>query len=265
MTSRRDLEATIALAALSALVVIAAPGHLLRAVFAVLLLVVLPGYSLMSALFPGRQLDWPRRLLLILGLGLSTSILLALLLNLTNEVSFGGLRSWTWTLGLLIAVCSGCAVAGERRRRAGITGAGSTFTIRRIRRGNLGVLFVALAIFSGAIAFARTPLAAKNALGYSAVWLLPATQGQTNAVRVGVTNGEQHAASYRLVLRIANKIVYSRRLQNLAPGENFAAGVKLNRSHRAGATLVVASLYLRDRPGSVYREATLSLPRRPSR
>jgi uncharacterized membrane protein len=265
MTRRSDLKATVALAAVSVLVVIAVPGaHLIRTVFAVLLLLILPGYSLMVALFPDNPLDWTQRLLLTFGLGLSVPILLALVLNLTNELSFGGLREWTWTLGLLIVICTGCAIASERRQRAPIAAASPAVTIRWIRRGDLGILLIALAIFGAAVAFARAPLAAKNALGYSAVWLLPGTQRQTNAVRVGVTSGEQHDTTYRLVLRIGEKIVFSRRLHNLAPGENFATVVKLHGSRPSRVTLV-ASLYLADRPGSVYREATLSLPRRTSR
>jgi uncharacterized membrane protein len=52
---------------------------------------VLPGYSLTAALFSGRHIDWPRRLLLVLGLGLSTSMMVALALDLFPS----GLRSWT--------------------------------------------------------------------------------------------------------------------------------------------------------------------------
>jgi uncharacterized membrane protein len=256
-SGRTDLAATAALAVVSALVVIGVPGaHLLRTMFAVLLVVVLPGYSLTAALFAGLRIDWPRRVLLTFGLGLSVSIVVALVLNLFPS----GLRSWTWALALLIATCSGCAIAAARRRRRGpVNPAVPTFSFPRVRLRDLCVALVALVVFGGAVAFARTPLAAKNAQGYSAVWLLPGAGGTTTRVRVGVTSAEQQARSYRLVLRIGSKIVYRRKLA-LAPGGNFATVVKLGGRQPRGAKLV-ASLYLRDRPNSIYRLARLSLSR----
>jgi uncharacterized membrane protein len=252
----RDLEATAALAAVSALVVLAVPGaHLLRAVFAALLVIGLPGYALTAALFAAPRIDLPRRLLLILGLGLSTAIVIALVLNSTPF----GLRSWTWTVALLIVTCSGCAVAAERRRRLFPAPASiPTFSVPHVRLRDLIVVLVALGVFGGVIAFARTPLAAENALGYSAVWLLPGSHGGTTTVRVGVTSAEKRTTSYRLVLRMGRKIVYERELANLAPGRNFTTVVRL--SGRPRSTTLEALLYRRGRPSSVYRLARLSLP-----
>jgi uncharacterized membrane protein len=252
-----DLAATAALAVVSALVVIALPGaHLLRAVFAVLLVVLLPGYSLTAALFAGRQLDWPRRLLLTLGLGLSASIVISLALNLFPSA----LRSWTWAVALLVATCTVCAFAAEQRRRiAPASRTESVISIPRLRFRDLGVALAALLLFGGAVAFARTPLAAKNVQGYSAVWLLPGARGKTTTVQVGVTSAEKQTRSYRLVLRVGSTVVYRRKL-TLAPGGNFATVVKLGR-RRAPVATVVASLYIRGRPTAVYRMAKLTLHR----
>jgi uncharacterized membrane protein len=252
-----DLAATAALAVVSAFVVIALPGaHLLRAIFAVLLVVFLPGYSLTAALFAGRQLDWPRRLLLVLGLGLSASIVISLALNLFPSA----LRSWTWAVALLIATCSGCAFAAEQRRRiAPAVQTEPVISIPRLRRRDLSVAAAALLLFGGAVAFARTPLAAKNVQGYSAVWLLPGPRDKTTSVRVGVTSGEKQTRSYRLVLRAGSTVVYRRRL-TLAPGGNYATVVKLG-GRRAPVAVVVASLYLRERPTTLYRMAKLTLHR----
>jgi uncharacterized membrane protein len=216
---------------------------------------VLPGYALAAALFGGRRLDWSRGLLLTLGLGLSISIVVAVTLNLTSS----GLRSWTWAGALLIVTWSGCVVAAERRRRA--ASEMSTliaFSMPRIRLRDVSVLIAALAVFGGAIAFARSPLAADNALGYSAVWLLPGSHGQTSTVRVGVTSAEKQATSYRLVLRMGRTVVYDRRLSDVPPGGSFAAVVRLP-GVRPRSTMLEALLYLRNRPGSVYRFARVTL------
>jgi hypothetical protein len=128
-----------------------------------------------------------------------------------------------------------------------------------MRLRDLRLSLAALVVFGGAIAFARTPLAANNVPGYSAVWLLPGSAGETTTVRMGVTSAEKQPRNYRLILRSGDTVVYRRRLA-LAPGGSFAAVVKLGSRRPAGATLV-ASLYLRDRPTSVYRLARLSMRR----
>jgi uncharacterized membrane protein len=256
MDSRsRDLEAVSTLAAVSVLIVLAVPGvHLVRAIFALLLVVVLPGYALTAALFGGRQIDWPRRLLLTLGLGLSIAIVVALVLNLTPFK----LRSWTWAVALLIVICSGCVVAAERRRDAPAASRLTSFSIPRIRVRDVSVLLAACFVFVGVIAFARTPLGAENALGYSAVWLRPGSHGQTSTVHVGVTSAEKQPTSYRLVLRIGKSIVYDRRLSDLPPGGSFSTRVRLPGGRKRG-TRLEALLYLRSRPDAVYRFARLSL------
>jgi hypothetical protein len=192
-------------------------------------------------------------LLLILGLGLCVSIVVSLALNLFPSA----LRSWTWTAVLLVTICSACAFAAERRRLAA-PGARSelAFPLPRVRFRDLGVALAALLLFAGAVAYARTPLAAKNVQGYSAVWLLPRPRSTMTSVEVGVTSAEQQARDYRLVLRLGSKVIYRRTL-SLAPGGNFATVVKLRA--RPPAATVVASLYLRDRPTRVYRMAALTL------
>jgi uncharacterized membrane protein len=257
-----DLAGAAALALVSAIAVIALPGaHLLRAVFAVLLVAVLPGYSLTAVLFGGRQIDWPRRALLVLGLSLSASIVVSVALNLFPSA----LRSWTWAIALLVVTCAGCALAAEQRYRAAVAGrAEPALSIPRVRLRNFGVALTAVVLFGTAVAFARAPLAAKDVEGYSAVWLLPGPPGKTTSVGVGVSSAEKVRKNYRLVLRTGNTVVYRRRL-TLAPSGNYATVVKLGGRRRVPVTTVVASLYLNDRPTALYRMAKLTLHRAKTR
>lgn len=252
-----DLKATAALAFFSALVIIGLPGpHVLRTPFAVLLVALLPGYSLTAALFAGRQIDGARRLLLTIGLSLSVSALTGLVLNLFPF----GLRSWSWTGALVIATWAGCIVAAERRGREPKGPIPKpAISIPQVRVRDVVVILAALVVFGGAIAYGRTPLAAKKASGYSAVWLLRGFHGDRTTVRVGVTSAEQQVRTYRLILRKGSKVIYERRFA-LAPGGNFAKVVKIGRPVPRGTELV-ASLYLRARPRAIYRAARLTLPR----
>jgi uncharacterized membrane protein len=252
-----DLVATAALAFVSALVIAALPGpDVLRTIFAVPLVAVLPGYSLTAALFAGRQIDWARRFLLTIGLSLSVSIVAGVVLNLFPF----GLRSWSWTGALVIVTCAGCVVAAERRRGESAGPASPPArSIPQVRVRDLGVVLAALVVFGGAIAYGRTPLAAKNASGYSAVWLLPGFHGDRTTVRVGVTSAEKQARTYRLILRKGSKVIYQRRFA-LTPGGDFATVVKIGR-RGPRSSMLVASLYLRDRPTSVYRVARLLVPK----
>ena len=97
-----DLWAIVAVAgaglALQWLAVV--PG--LRAAGGLALAVVCPGLALTAALFPGRLLAWPERVLFSLGLSLAAAILGAVLLNGTI---------WGLTTGVWAALFAGVTLA----------------------------------------------------------------------------------------------------------------------------------------------------------
>jgi uncharacterized membrane protein len=182
----------------------------------------------------------------------SVSVVLALVLNLTQL----GLRAATWALALLATTCVACEIAARVRRGEPVR----PFVLRR-RPALTDLLFCAAAVLllGGAVALARTPLAAKNVQGYTALSLVRGP-GTTSTVRVGVTSGELQPMSYRLVVRVGSYVEFERRLSMLRPGETFTTGVRLS---NASASPIFALLYRRDRPGIVYRVARL-WPRSPS-
>jgi uncharacterized membrane protein len=253
-----DLAATVMVAAFAALVVTLVPGlPALRTPFAALLLLALPGYSLTAALFGGRAIDWPRRLLLTIGLSISLSVVVGLLLNQTPL----GLRASSWSVALLAVTCVACAVAVRLRREVP-----SLPAVRRRRVPLPDLMFLlgaALLLFS-AVALARTPLTAKNVQGYTALWLLPGGGGETATVRVGIRSGELHTVSFRLVIRVGAKVAYERRLPAFQPGRQFEAIVRLGGA-AGGRRPTVASLYRQNSPGSVYRVARLWPPKAQTR
>lgn len=250
-----DLVGTVAVAVVSAVVVIAVPGlSPLRTVFALVLL-ALPGYALTTALFPERhEIDGPRRLLLSLGLSLSLAVVIALVLNVTPF----GVRSVSWAGALLVAVCMACLVAALRRRVGRSEAIVSAILRRRLRVMEIALLLVAACLAAGAVGVARTPLTAKNVQGYTALSLLPGSGGERATVRVGVASGELAPVSYRLVVRRAGTpIVYERRTFELRPGEQLEEAVRIRPATSDRSRPIVALLYREDEPTSVYRRARL--------
>jgi Protein of unknown function (DUF1616) len=239
---RPDLLVTVTAAATAALVVALVPGlPAVRTPFALVLLLALPGYSLTAALFDEQSLDAWRRLLLTVALSLAASVMVGLVLNLMPF----GLRAASWAVALLAVVCAACAVAARRGGRPAVWPATPG---QRLTRVNMLFLLGAVLLLGGAIGFARMPLSATSAQGYTALWLAP--RG-TDFVRVGVKSGELHARTYRLVVRADAGVALDRRLTELPPGGSFTATVRLNKLR---ARSVVARLYVN---GSVYRVTRL--------
>jgi len=256
MTRHRDLVATVTIAALATLVVTLVPGvRPLRTPFAAALLLALPGYALTAALFAGRVIEWPRRVLMALGLSVSVSLVVGLILNLTPF----GLRGASWAVALLATTCIPCAIAARLRDDGTVLRPRS---VPRLRPALTDLLFFAAAVLllGGAVALARTPLSAKNAQGYTELWLVRSGPEAAATVRVGVASGELRPMSYRLVVRVGSRVEFERHLSMLRPGEKFTAGVRLS---NAPAVPIQALLYRRDRPGVVYRVARL-WPHNPS-
>jgi uncharacterized membrane protein len=244
----------VAVAAVAALVVTLVPGmHALRAPFAALLLLVLPGYSLAEALFGRRTIDWPRRLLLTVGLSISSSVVVGLLLNLAPF----GLRAWSWSVALFVVTCAAGAVAIRDRGEAPSLPAGLR---RLVALPSLLFVIGAALVLASAVFLAGTPLTAKNVPGYTAFWLVPGGREKPATVRVGIKSGELKALNFRLVVRVGKNLAYDRRLPAFQPGREFETTVAVKRA-AAGGTPTVALLYREDNPGSVYRLARLWPPK----
>lgn len=257
--SRRhpDLVVGVAAAAVCAGAVTVVPGPLpLRVVSALPLVIALPGYAVTAALFPRREIDWSRRLLLSVALGLSIAILVGLVLNLTPF----GLQRASWAVALFVVTAAANGVALVGRARAGATepvGTAPRSTARRprVRIREVVLLLAALGILGGAVAFARTPLPAKRVLGYTALWLVPAPSDNPVGLRVGVKSAELERTRYRLLVRVGSRVIYERGLE-LDSGSEFVGSIRLPAGSSTGDVPVQALLYRDDRPSAVYRRAT---------
>jgi hypothetical protein len=258
MRGQHDLRLVVALAALCAVLAFLLPLEGLALVFAVPLALLLPGYAITAAVFARRELGWPQFFLFSLALSLTTLVLGSLLLNYVP----GGIRGISWTL-LLVLVVVGCCRAAALRRQGRDTL--PRWPRPRLSRLDLGLLAGGLATAAAALILASTTVPAKEALGYTQLWILPKGGTQGSEVQVGAKSQEQNPVDFDLRIRVGHfgpevrplpggpatrQII--RRSFRLDPGETRT--VRLDAPPGSAAKVpVVATLLRHNRPYNVYR------------
>jgi hypothetical protein len=237
----------VLVAAVAALVTLEAEPVALRTIAALPLLLFLPGYAVTSALFAPRRLDWARRILLALALSFAATILGALVLDLTSY----GIRAESVAILLLAVTVAGAAVGAAR---GGVER--PELTLPRVRRVHVALIGVAVLAVAAAVALAKTPLPAKNAVGYTALWLHPVAGRAQPAVRVGVESAELEPRRYRLRIWVGPERALERSFR-LEPGASWTRIVPVARTLRSDET-IQAVLFPEGRPGETYRFVRIS-------
>jgi len=241
-----DLLLVVVSAAAATVVVNAVGSVPVRIVFALPLLLLLPGYAFTTAIFSRRRPGMSHVVLLSVGLSLALIVLGALLLDLTV-----GLRTWSWSVLELCVVCGACVVALFRKSTTGLP---RVLRSKPLRVRDVLLLLGAVLLAAAAVAFARTPLHAKKVQGYTAFWLLPASNHDHSTLRLGVKSGELRPQAYRVVVTQGGRVVYGKRGLVLAPAQDWMRTVAVSPPRTRRATAVTARLYRsQDPPGSPYR------------
>lgn len=252
MRGHRDLERASVAAVACALVAALLPWEVVRLVAALPLTLFLPGYAIAAAAFGSQALAPPKRLTLSVGVSLMTLVLGAFALNVFPF----GLRTWSWALLLALVVIA--AARGAALRRGPAQRRQGRILPARPPRSSIVIASLALAIGIAALVLAQKPLPAKNAVGFTALWMLP-TDSAEDSVAVGVLSSQHDPASYRLRVNLGKDQSKTYRVE-LDPGEERV--YELDLPPRAGGrTHVVASLYKEAQPQRVYRRVTSWLPR----
>ncbi|MGN6815013.1 MAG: DUF1616 domain-containing protein, partial [Solirubrobacterales bacterium] len=225
-----------------------------RVIVAVPLTLFLPGYAIAAVSFMPRELAPPKLWTLSVGVSLMVLALGALFLNIFPF----GLTTLSWAVLLVLVIVPCCRAAALRRGRPGQRRQPARRAWRPSPVGT-GLVVVAVVISIGALVLAQKPLPAGNAVGFTALWMLPANP-QEGAVVVGVLSSQQDPADY--TLQIAQSGQGAPRTYRLAlgPGEEKTFEVPVPR-RPGGRAHVVASLYLASQPRHLYRRVTTWLPR----
>jgi hypothetical protein len=240
MTRARSLldQPDLIVAALAALLGgLAALGPLdslpiLRAIATIPLVLFLPGYALVSALFPSLVVPTVERLLMALG----ASIALAVLIGLALGVLPLGLNATTWAVSITVLTLVLIAVAWIRRARAGVVGARPRVVGLPLRAAVF--MLISLLIVADVVLGAR--LAATEAAAPVPVqlWLIPVS-GAHEQARLGMRAGED-GGHFRVVLTSAGQTVHSFDL-DLAPEQAWETVVLFPEEIRSQP--IVARLY----------------------
>lgn len=225
MSKNRDLALVSAAAVVCALVAGFVPVTAIRVVASVPLALVLPGYAISAAAFARSRPGGAQRLVLAIGTSLLLLPLAALLINIIPS----GLTTAAWAIFLAFVILYACAVAAVRRPSAPPA---APRRRPRLRPRDAILLWVAALIVAGAVVLAETPLPAKHAEGYAALWMIPSGR-DGSAVEVGVLSDQQKETDYTLQVSQDGGSTTSRRLQLTRDSSRLSSS--RSRARRAGA------------------------------
>jgi hypothetical protein len=251
----RDLRLTAAAAVVCAALVLALPDGVARVLAGVVLALVCPGYALTAAAFARHPQEPGVRVVLTLAL----SIAVLGLGSIIGHVTPGGLTTTGWVVELLVVVLAACLVA-VRRAPAGGEPAPVAWRLPRVRAVDAVLVSLAIVVAGGGVVLARTTLPADDVVGYTQLWMVPASGQDASILRIGVRSAETSPQAYRLEVRVGRRTRVIRSRLVLAPGRVFEHAVSVHPRRRG--TAVTARLFRLDHPDVVYRRATAEV--RPS-
>ncbi|HWC49244.1 MAG TPA: DUF1616 domain-containing protein [Solirubrobacterales bacterium] len=252
MRGHRDLRLILALTALCAVGSLITPLGAVRAIFAVPLALVLPGYAIVAAAFGVRLPAWPERVPLTLGISLAAAALTSLVLNYLP----GGIHGFSWTLLLVLIVLLACRSAARRRGR--LRGRYQPPSLRSLKptpiAAALGIATLAMVV--AALILAQVTFDNGDAAGFTQLWIAPPKPTDAST-RIGVTSEQQGTRAYRLVIEVegqAKPVV-----ENFELKPSHTRVVKVDSGGTPPPAGVEAKLFLRSRPDKVYRRVSTQL------
>jgi uncharacterized membrane protein len=227
-----------------------------RAVGAIVLVFVLPGFLLLRFLAPQRKLDFE---LSLLSVAMSVALLppLALVLNRFKALSPSG-----WGVGLALLCLAAWAFrrrdlpgapfekAEELRRPVVIA------TLRLLRPGRVIRLSVVVLMITMAVGTARYGALNQRQFAYTEFWMLPSEKGDYRRLKIGVRNEEKRLVNYDLEISL-NSRVFERRHLIVRNGDTWLNETTAPNDQSEEEQVIQAKLYRSDDPSMLYRQALL--------
>jgi uncharacterized membrane protein len=230
-----------------------------RTVVALPLVLVLPGYAIVSAAFAERTLGTLERSTLTVGVSLLLTVTSGVVLDWTPW----GLRAGSWIVLLGGITLVACFVRLARPRRAPtLNGEGATVGARespasarapslwRVRDLTLLTLATAITLAAGWAAMLGAQVQRE---GFSQLWMLPIDDGAS--VRVGMRSEELTAADFTIRLVADDTAVLRSDRIRLEPGDQWETIVALPAP--TPTNQIEALVYRADDPGQPYRRVLL--------
>jgi hypothetical protein len=229
--ARSDVALVAALAVIACLVCAALPAGLaiVRVPLALPLVLVLPGYASVTALFAPGALRGPERLVLSLALSIAAAILSGLIIDGVGLKLVA--QPWVDVLGAF--TLAACAVAIRRGHARELM-----FPSLQLHGQEALAITAAVVLLGAAAVVGFMPLAppakTDGTVGFG---LLEAPHGP--AVCVTVTNEQFHTAGYRVLVTAAGRPPATLTTARLAPGATWTHEVVVG----AGRPVVRATLF----------------------
>jgi Protein of unknown function (DUF1616) len=249
-----DVAAPVAAVA-CAIVACAVSWIPLRTMAAAPLCLVLPGYALTRAIFAGSQPAGQPTRTMRMTLTVALSLITLILGSVALSLAPGGIQRDSWA-ALLIVVTAGASVVSALQRREA-SGPPVVLKLPRASLASTVMVLLAAVISVGALVASRIPWPARNAVGYTQLWMLPSSS-RLSTVTIGLACDELNATDYRLVLRDGRQA----RIWRIAlrPGETrrLTVVVQGNSTGYSGNGYATATLY-RDQHAGEYRQVRLAL------
>jgi uncharacterized membrane protein len=244
----RDLEAAVVAAAVCAIAALLLPNDVVRLIFALPLVLLLPGYAIASASLAKRGIEYPQLALISVALSLAVLALGGLVLNY-----LGGLHPGTWAL-LLFLVVLAAARAAALRRQAAPSSASPRPQLQRPAAAAVGLILGGIVAAAAALVLTFTPVSAKHAVGYSDLWMRSYEDGGAG-VRVGVSNQEHDRTAYGLIANFGHGRHLAVRRFVLDPGQRHVVRLSVT-PPRGRSEPVAVTLYRRAQPNVPYRRVS---------
>lgn len=261
----------VGLVVLGLLLSLAIPALLpLRWLTGAALVLFLPGYAWISALFVGDEPSPGWYLTLSLGLSISSTVLCGLLLNLTPW----GLTTATWLIALAALALTGALVTAARdarrdaarddRRMDGPSGAPQPYRVYRaltkrvsLTKGQMFLLVATLALvaLAGVVAVVGAEMVPQSEQVIQ-FWMVPAsaTGPRTTTAQLGVREiGPVPSVEYDVIVRADGAEFLKLGPFSVKPGTDWKATIDIG--SLPANTVVEADLYRTDAPNHVYRSA----------
>jgi len=246
--ARSDMALVSGLALLACVICAAAPAGLaaLRVPLALPLVLVLPGYATVTALFAPDTLRAPERIML----SLSLSIVAAILTGLAVDIAGFKLLATPWVELLAAVTLLATATAFARGHESPLSLPGP---LPRLRAHEWLALLAAVLLLAAAAAIGFRPLPPPAKTHGTVGFGLLEAPGGRGGVCISVINQEFHFRSYRVVVSVAGRATRTLTTTRLAPGATW------NRELPVGADFpdVRAALYLGPAPSRAYRNTWL--------
>ena len=245
--ARSDLAFVAALSVTACVASALLPSGLaaLRVPLALPLVLVLPGYATVAALFEPGALRASERVVLSLALSIAATILSGLAVDIAGAKLAAA--PWFEVLGVLTLAAAAAALARGHARVLRLPAV-------RLRAIEVAALVAAAALLASAAVIGFQPLAPPaRTQGTAGLGLLEAPQGRA-AVCISVINEQFHVASYRVAVSVAGAPSRSFGPIRLAPGAGWHRLVPVG----PGLPAVHAALYRALAPAFAYRNAWIT-------